>query len=180
MDYLVTFDDGSSAYLEHHGTKGMKWGVWNEETRSKYQGGDSSYKGAKKTIRALNALDKRRAVEFGKGYDARKTSDRYAKKAAKATFKGNALKAGKMQLKAEKYADVADKHEKAVGGIEKHQRKLVAKINKDGYNVKTRYVRRSVYTNGQKAVMLVVGAAGGVYIDRTVGGTKYKLGKYND
>ena len=36
MDYLITFDDGSSAYLEHYGTKGMKWGVWNDETRAKY------------------------------------------------------------------------------------------------------------------------------------------------
>lgn len=37
MDYLVTFDDGSSAFLSHHGTKGMKWGVWNEETKAKYK-----------------------------------------------------------------------------------------------------------------------------------------------
>ena len=36
MEYLVTFDDGSSAFLSHHGTKGMKWGVWNAETKAKY------------------------------------------------------------------------------------------------------------------------------------------------
>lgn len=36
MDYLITFEDGSSAYLEHHGIKGMKWGVHNEETKVKY------------------------------------------------------------------------------------------------------------------------------------------------
>lgn len=29
MDYLVTFDDGSSAYLEHHGTK-YKLGKYND------------------------------------------------------------------------------------------------------------------------------------------------------
>ena len=36
MEYLVTFDDGSSAFLSHHGTKGMKWGVWNPETAARY------------------------------------------------------------------------------------------------------------------------------------------------
>lgn len=33
MEYLVHFEDGSAGYLSHHGVKGMKWGVWNEETR---------------------------------------------------------------------------------------------------------------------------------------------------
>ena len=27
--------------LYHHGVKGMKWGVWNEETRARYEGGSS-------------------------------------------------------------------------------------------------------------------------------------------
>ena len=27
MDYKFTFEDGSEAYLEHHGVKGMKWGI---------------------------------------------------------------------------------------------------------------------------------------------------------
>ncbi len=35
MDFLVTIDDGSQ-FLAHHGTKGMKWGVWNDETKRKY------------------------------------------------------------------------------------------------------------------------------------------------
>ena len=39
MDYLVTFEDGSSGYLAHHGVKGMKWGVWNTETKARYSGG---------------------------------------------------------------------------------------------------------------------------------------------
>lgn len=36
MEYRLTFADGSEAYLEHHGIKGMKWGVWNAETRARY------------------------------------------------------------------------------------------------------------------------------------------------
>ena len=42
MDMVVTFEDGSTAYLEHHGIKGMKWGVWNEETRARRMGGGLS------------------------------------------------------------------------------------------------------------------------------------------
>lgn len=37
MDYKLTFEDGSSAFLSHHGTDGMKWGVWNPDTREKYR-----------------------------------------------------------------------------------------------------------------------------------------------
>lgn len=40
MDIIVTFEDGSSAYLEHHGVKGMHWGVRNAETQAKYAGGN--------------------------------------------------------------------------------------------------------------------------------------------
>ena len=36
MDYKFTFEDGSSGYLAHHGVKGMKWGVRNAETLSRY------------------------------------------------------------------------------------------------------------------------------------------------
>lgn len=36
MPYKLTFEDGSSAYLEHHGIKGMKWGIWNAETQARY------------------------------------------------------------------------------------------------------------------------------------------------
>ena len=39
MEYLLTFEDGSSAYLEHFGVKGMHWGVWNDETRARRMGG---------------------------------------------------------------------------------------------------------------------------------------------
>ena len=38
MEYKLTFEDGSEALLSHHGTKGMKWGVWNAETKARYEG----------------------------------------------------------------------------------------------------------------------------------------------
>lgn len=39
MEYKLTFQDGSSAYLAHHGVKGMHWGVQNADTQAKYAGG---------------------------------------------------------------------------------------------------------------------------------------------
>lgn len=43
MDYLINFNDGSEA-LAHYGVKGMKWGVWNEETRRRHaSAGNGTY-----------------------------------------------------------------------------------------------------------------------------------------
>ena len=42
MEYLLTFDNGSYAVLEHSGVKGMKWGVWNAETKARYSGSKGS------------------------------------------------------------------------------------------------------------------------------------------
>ena len=36
---MISDDLLNSTPLEHHGIKGMKWGVWNAETRAKYLGG---------------------------------------------------------------------------------------------------------------------------------------------
>lgn len=48
-----TFEDGSE-YLAHHGVKGMKWGVWNAETRAKYgRVGSSRKKGLNQTQKAI-------------------------------------------------------------------------------------------------------------------------------
>lgn len=44
MEYYVTFSDGTSAYLEHFGVKGMHWGVWNAETRARRMGGGTGAK----------------------------------------------------------------------------------------------------------------------------------------
>ena len=36
MEYKLTFEDGSSAYLAHHGVKGQRWGVLNEKNAKEY------------------------------------------------------------------------------------------------------------------------------------------------
>lgn len=41
MEYKFAFDDGRTV-LVHHGVKGMKWGVWNSDTRARYAGGNGS------------------------------------------------------------------------------------------------------------------------------------------
>ena len=50
MDILITFEDGSDSYLVHHGIKGMKWGVWNAETRARKAGA----KQHQKTLRNID------------------------------------------------------------------------------------------------------------------------------
>lgn len=93
MNYIVTFDDGTSAYLEHHGTKGMKWGVHNEETKIKYG--------------ELRKGDRNSAFERGENY-SRKQGKAFVKrekltnKAAKAKEAGNLKKYSKLSNKAEK------------------------------------------------------------------------------
>ncbi len=42
MDYLIHFEDGSEAYLAHHGVKGMKWGVRNDDTENRYKRNDAA------------------------------------------------------------------------------------------------------------------------------------------
>ena len=46
MDILVSFEDGSSAHLEHHGILGQKWGVKNGPP---YPLGDGAYSTSEKT-----------------------------------------------------------------------------------------------------------------------------------
>ncbi len=44
--YLIYFSNGEEGYLSHSGVKGMKWGVWNEETRARHvREGDVSVEG---------------------------------------------------------------------------------------------------------------------------------------
>lgn len=50
MDYRFTFEDGSES-LAHFGVKGMKWGVWNAETRARYSGGSRKPSVAKANLK---------------------------------------------------------------------------------------------------------------------------------
>ena len=47
--YVVRSND----YLAHHGILGMRWGVWNAETRARYEGAKSSLDTSTKITKAI-------------------------------------------------------------------------------------------------------------------------------
>lgn len=127
MDYLITFEDGSEAYLAHHGIKGMHWGVHNEETKQKY--GEVGGKGGfDSKINRLERYDAK-AVKYGAKRDkiiARRT----------ARFNRSA-RAGKLMAKASKYRMKQQKAKaKAAGflGSDNYKQKQINKAFK--YEVK--------------------------------------------
>lgn len=188
MRYSILFDDGSSAYLEHHGVKGMHWGIWNAETAARragrkafrkqererakewryvHPGGSKSerkiaafegadpYKhtssldlrGQKKTVRAFNKTDKKKAVEIGKANQNAERASRYFSKAMKADFKGQSNKANRYFKKGEKYADAKTKHVNKAEQMDKRQRALLRDVERANpvlYKDKTRSIPREV------------------------------------
>jgi hypothetical protein len=50
--YRIILDDGSDAVLSHSGVKGMKWGVWNEETKRRRAGGSDKSRQRKSDMAA--------------------------------------------------------------------------------------------------------------------------------
>lgn len=86
---LISDDLLNSSQLAHHGVKGMKWGVWNAETRAKYIGGSGRKlsKGVKQ--RSSSASDavarfaKKKLSELKSSHDEKKKAkadERAAKK----------------------------------------------------------------------------------------------------
>lgn len=142
MDYLLTYEDGSSAYLAHHGTKGMKWGVWNAETAARY-GGESGAKRFNKDMSNLAKQD-RRISKYGSKRDAiqrqveasaksaknQQKLAKYKRKAAVNSLRANrpyftdfgASRRRKQQKKALKYSAKAQKIE---SGNIKQQSKMI-------------------------------------------------------
>ena len=57
MEYKLTFEDGSEA-LMHHGTKGMKWGVWNAETAARRMGSAKDQRAVRKEERGYAKYQK--------------------------------------------------------------------------------------------------------------------------
>ena len=70
MEYKFTFEDGSS-YFMHYGVQGMKWGVWNSETRRRYSDHD---------VRRIAKQDAKQAAKltYKYGSSAKKKRDEHS------------------------------------------------------------------------------------------------------
>lgn len=58
--YVVHYSDGSEGYLAHYGVKGMKWGVWNEDTRARYGFNGNASRKVKNQVNELTGKVKAR------------------------------------------------------------------------------------------------------------------------
>lgn len=116
MDYVVHFSDGSEGYLAHHGVKGMKWGVWNAETRARRLGSTSTQGDI--IDKRKQAYDKAMVKQSNRGWKnpiakryytgkANRALDKYAKATMKAYDPEHAAEREKVR-KIEEAA--ADKH----------------------------------------------------------------------
>jgi hypothetical protein len=128
MDYILTFEDGSDAYLSHHGVKGMKWGVRNAETLKRYASGPGRMgrKDAKKAAqlkyaygaRSRTAREKHNAVVSSR---KKKLGENYTKEYDKAYSKVNheklAYKAEKRLAKDRKLASKSDEGAKTISKV---------------------------------------------------------------
>lgn len=109
MEYHITFTDGSDAFLAHHGVKGMKWGVRNEETLARYLSGERSKKtksliakneGYQKKLKRLNDSARFTTRDGHKTYaqdkDAKKANRYFNKmtRISKKIYKSDAKDAG--------------------------------------------------------------------------------------
>ena len=110
MDYILTFEDGSDAYLSHHGIKGMKWGVWNEETKARHTGG--KFKQKRDLEKAANQQYKKDVQKAKEEYKKAKASSKGIKNRSKHVSEYNsALFDAKYKRDVETYG-VGDKYSK--------------------------------------------------------------------
>lgn len=101
---MISDDLLNSTPLEHHGTKGMKWGVWNAETRAKYLGGVKRFAGKK--------------VSEVKGAHEAKQKEKAAKKQAREDIKAQRKELGMTRAKYNELRETT---------LKSHDPKVVAK-----------------------------------------------------
>lgn len=143
--------------LYHHGVKGQKWGV----RKDRYSYASGSLVGKRRKLQSeLNRTDKLLA------------RDRYG---AHTQYKklSKAISKNKSQDKKDKIMAKYTKFAKNVEKGETKTKQLLKDVNKSGYTLKSKPVRRAMVTGKDLAIML---ATGGHLISwTTVPGTKYKV-----
>lgn len=198
----VRFDDWEGEYLEHHGIRGMKWGVrryQNEDgsltsagkSRYGYGNGEGSAKtSARKMQRDFNNLDKGYANVAAERNAAQKSGEKHVKqymlRGVKLAAKGytvDQIKADrKRQKQFGKIMKDEDKHQKAskqMKEIEALQLKIIAKAADKGYTVNSKPVVRYGLTGKKRALAMLssvaIGGAIGGGIAGGIAGSGFKV-----
>lgn len=106
---LISDDLLSSEALAHHGTKGMKWGVWNAETRAKYLGGlgrklsSGVKKRAESAKSTVSTFANKKVSDLKASHEAKKTARAEQREAEKANRKEAARQRKELGMPAIKY-----------------------------------------------------------------------------
>ena len=106
---LINDDLLSSEALAHHGTKGMKWGIWNAETRAKYLGGlgrklsSGVKKRAESAKTTVSAFANKKVSDLKASHEAKKTAKAEQREAEKANRKEAERQRKELGMSAVKY-----------------------------------------------------------------------------
>ena len=175
------FDDWEGEYLEHHGIRGMKWGVRRYqnpdgtltsegEKRYGYKGSGAS---AGKMTKDFNKLDQSYAnVEHRRQINENKVRREMHKANRGSNRKGAYEKHKEKALKAAQKASEANKQKKA---IESLQWRIIGAAAKKGYTVNSEPVIRIGERGRTKAARILLGAKG---FGTAVNGQQIRIKKY--
>ena len=152
------YDWEEELYLEHHGVKGMKWGVRKKQAKV-YQ-------------RQLNDLDKEADENISRYMRYSEKTNKYLKKGAKIFKKSGenptgktAAKLDKLQEKATSAAKRAKFHDDTRKQIESDTFKLLAKLDGEGFAVNSKQTIRYTEKGRNYMQQFLLGPIGSVAVN---------------
>ena len=204
-DYLIINGsimsyDMAVSYLEHSGTKGMRWGVrrWQNYDGSLTEAGYRHYgygktrRSNKDIARELNDAEKIKALNKRKMRDVKPDIDYYdgvSDKMRKLMAEGRETKErGEAALDSYKtararYQAIIDEHKKNIESVDKRIAEIQAKAKDEGYDIKSKTA--AISTNNGKEIAIIAGstfmfgipgfAASYIPLHKEEYGTKYKV-----
>lgn len=196
---LMSYDMAVS-YLEHSGSKGMKWGVrrWQNYDGSLTEAGYRHYgygktrRSNKDIARELNDAEKIKALNKRKMRDVKPDIDYYdgvSDKMRKLMAEGRETKErGEAALDSYKtararYQAIIDEHKKNIESVDKRIAEIQAKAKDEGYDIKSKTA--AISTSNGKEIAIIAGstfmfgipgfAASYIPLHKEEYGTKYKV-----